>query len=71
MVRARALIPEQAALPQARRRSKIQECRGWDEEQGSGHRAAEVEQPIIIAGRRPTNMFSIICSVTPACDNSQ
>jgi hypothetical protein len=24
-----------------------------DEEQGSGHRAAEVEQPIIVAGRVP------------------
>src|SRR5262249_55941297 len=29
----------------------FQECHGWDEEQDSGHRSAEVEQPIIIAGR--------------------
>jgi hypothetical protein len=28
------------------------------------HRPTEVEQAIIITGGRPTNMFSIICSVT-------
>src|SRR3984893_10431348 len=29
----------------------FQECRGWHEEQGTGYRPAEVEPPIIIAGR--------------------